>query len=68
MLVGGLMSPAGVLLMDEPTNGIDAAAKRFLIDLIRNQSDQRLFFFSTHDSELIEETGARLLRLAPTAG
>ncbi|GGB92683.1 ATP-binding cassette domain-containing protein [Pseudoduganella buxea] len=63
MLVGGLMSQSPVTLMDEPTNGIDADAKGFLIDLIRQQSARRLFLFSTHDQELIGQTGAGLLRL-----
>lgn len=63
MLVAGLMSQAPLVLLDEPTNGIDAAAKDFLIGLIRQQAARRLFVFSSHDEELIGQTGATLLRL-----
>lgn len=63
MLVAGLMGDADVVLMDEPTNGIDAAAKAWLAGLVRLQAADRLLLFSTHDNELIEATGARLLRL-----
>ena len=63
MLAGGLMSRAPVVLMDEPTNGIDADAKGFLVELVRRQGTARLFLFSTHDAELIERTGAATLRL-----
>ncbi|WUR12200.1 ABC transporter ATP-binding protein [[Empedobacter] haloabium] len=63
MLAAGLMGDAPVVLMDEPTNGIDAAAKAWLAELIRQQGASRLLLFSTHDNELIEATGARLLHL-----
>lgn len=63
MLAAGLMGDAAVVLMDEPTNGIDAAAKAWLADLIREQAASRLLLFSTHDQGLINATDARLLRL-----
>lgn len=63
MLAAGLMGDAAVVLMDEPTNGIDAAAKAWLADLIRQQAASRLLLFSTHDQALIDATDARLLRL-----
>lgn len=63
MLAAGLMGDAPVVLMDEPSNGIDADAKAWLAELIRVQSASRLLLFSTHDGELIAATGARLLRL-----
>lgn len=64
MLASGLMSQARLILMDEPTNGIDADAKQFLISLIRREAAQRLFFFATHDEELVAATGGQRLRLA----
>lgn len=63
MLVSGLMSQARLILMDEPTNGLDSDAKQFLIRLIRHEAPHRLFFFATHDSELMAGTGGQLLRL-----
>jgi ABC-2 type transport system ATP-binding protein len=65
MLVSGLMSPAPLVVLDEPTNGIDADAKRWLAAYIGAESARRLFFFSTHDGEFIEATAARRLRLGP---
>lgn len=66
MLVSALMSQARLILMDEPTNGIDADARQFLIGLIRREAAQRLFFFATHDEELVTASGAQRLRLSQT--
>ena len=63
MLLSGLMSPAPLLVLDEPTNGIDAGARDFLAAQIRDDGMQRLFFFSTHDEDFIAATGAERLRL-----
>ena len=63
MLLSGLMSPAPLVVLDEPTNGIDAEAWGFLAAHIRQEGAKRLFFFSTHDREFIDATGARRLRL-----
>jgi len=64
MLASGLASRAPVVLMDEPTNGIDAEAKSHLVETIRQDSASRLFFFSTHDQEAVARCGAQVLRLA----
>jgi len=64
MLASGLASVAPVVLMDEPTNGIDAEAKAYLVETIRQGSASRLFFFSTHDEEAVARCGAQVLRLA----
>ena len=66
MLLAGLMSPAPLVVLDEPTNGIDAEAKAFLVAHIRQEGARRLFFFSTHDGEFIDATGAHCLRLGQT--
>lgn len=63
MLAAGLMGDAQVVLMDEPTNGIDADARAFLVDQIRARVHEHLMLFSTHDRELIALTGARVLAL-----
>lgn len=64
MLVSGLASSAPVVLMDEPTNGIDAEAKAHLVETIRQGSATRLFLFSTHDEDTVARCGATVLRLA----
>lgn len=63
MLAAGVMGNAQVVLMDEPTNGIDAEARAFLIDQIGARAHEHLVLFSTHDRELIALTGARVLAL-----
>jgi ABC-2 type transport system ATP-binding protein len=67
MLASALASEAPVVLMDEPTNGIDAQAKSFLFDLFRRGRDSRLFLFSTHDQEAVVQSGAQLLELQDPA-
>jgi len=67
MLASALMGDARVVLMDEPTNGIDARARAFLIGCILIELQTRLVLFSTHDRELIVATGARLLDLSASA-
>lgn len=67
MLASGLMGGAPVLLMDEPSNGIDADAKDFLIDQVRAQQGSRLILFPSHDQALIAAVGARVLDLSAPA-
>jgi heme-transporting ATPase len=66
MLASGLMGDAPVVLMDEPTNGIDHDAKAFLIRQIQAQKHARLLLFSTHDQELIAAVQAQVLDLSAT--
>lgn len=63
MLASGLASDAAVVLMDEPTNGIDADAKACLLERMREGREARLFFFSTHDREAVAQSGARVFAL-----
>ncbi len=64
MLASGLASDAQVVLMDEPTNGIDADAKACLLQTMREGGQARLFFFSTHDREAVAQSEARVFALA----
>lgn len=59
MLASALLGSAAVILMDEPTNGIDAAAKAVLADAIRQRKHESLIFFSTHDDEFIQAADAQ---------
>jgi len=63
MLASGLASDAAVVLMDEPTNGIDADAKACLMERLREGREARLFFFSTHDQEAVAQSDARVFAL-----
>ena len=64
---GGLRisaSPA-VLLLDEPTRGLDYGAKRRLADLLRELATAgRTLVISTHDVEFVAETADRVVVLA----
>ncbi|MEW7847680.1 ATP-binding cassette domain-containing protein [Massilia aurea] len=64
MLAAGFMGDAQVVLMDEPTNGIDADARAFLVAQIGMRAREHLVLFSTHDKEVIALTGARVLDLS----
>lgn len=64
MIVAALMCKPLVLLMDEPTNGLDVNARQALADTIRAMGDTALVFFSTHDESFIEAAGARVLPLS----
>ena len=57
-----LITDPPLLILDEPTTGLDLAAARQVIDLIhRARSDGRLIILSTHIVTEIEELADRLL-------
>lgn len=59
MLSAALIGDPPVLLIDEPTNALDADSLKFLIAVVRSRSTSRLTLFTTHDREFIASTGAR---------
>jgi ABC-2 type transport system ATP-binding protein len=65
MLAGGLIGDPLVLLMDEPSNGLDFKAKALLASIIRTRGADKLVFFSSHDQSLINDCGAHVFSLAP---
>jgi energy-coupling factor transport system ATP-binding protein len=55
----------GALLLDEPTRGLDYAAKRALIDLLRGWRDEgAAILLVTHDVELAAEAADRVLLMS----
>lgn len=64
MIVAALMCKPLVLLMDEPTNGLDFKARAALADSIKGLDDAALVLFSTHDQSFIDAAGARTLSLS----
>lgn len=55
----------GVLLLDEPTRGLDYPAKRKLVQLLREWQDQRTsILLVTHDVELVAQAADRVLLLS----
>jgi energy-coupling factor transport system ATP-binding protein len=54
-----------VLLLDEPTRGLDYGAKRRLVDLLRQlQAAGHTIVLATHDVELVAEVATRVAVLA----
>ncbi len=54
-----------LLLLDEPTRGLDYAAKRRLVTLLRSLADQgHGVVLATHDVELVAEVATRVVVLA----
>jgi len=58
-------SGAGVLLLDEPTRGLDLAAKHRLVDLLRIYAEEgSAVLLATHDVELVAQAAERVIMLA----
>lgn len=54
-----------IVVLDEPTRGLDYQAKRKLIEILRSISSQeRAVVLATHDVELVAELGDRVVFLA----
>lgn len=62
-IVAGLIGNPNIVLMDEPSNGLDQRSHHLLIEYINRHKQERLFVFATHDSVLIENTSAKIRSL-----
>ncbi len=59
-----LITKPGAILLDEPTRGLDYAAKRSLIDLLKNlQSEGKAILLITHDVEFAAQIADRVIIL-----
>jgi ATPase subunit of ABC transporter with duplicated ATPase domains len=65
-LAGVLLSPANLLLLDEPSNNLDLASLRFLATWIRGSSAAVLLV--SHDRELIDGTVDAVLEIEEHTG
>lgn len=52
-----------VVVLDEPSNGLDAKAEALLIERIRAQREIGAVLVTTHDMDLAEKLGAKVVRL-----
>lgn len=60
-----LLSDPGVLLLDEPTRGLDYAAKGQLVEVLRDLAQAgTAILMATHDVELAAEVATRVVLLA----
>ena len=52
-IIGGLINPSKILILDEPTNALDSALKWEIIQLIQDYSEKKnAILIITHDKEL----------------
>ena len=64
MLALQLVKAAGILLLDEPTRGLDYAAKRSLAKQIRSlRNEGKSVLVASHDVEFVALVADRVLRL-----
>lgn len=63
LTAAALGNPA-VVLADGPSNGLDAPARAVLAEQFRLWSQDRVVLFASHDAELVEACGARILKIA----
>ena len=61
MLAAAWIGDPAVLLLDEPSNGLDADARAVLIDLLAAQRETSVVFMSTHDKAFAEAIGAAVV-------
>lgn len=52
--------PCDVLILDEPTTGLDVSAKTSLIDYIQSNDRRRIIILMTHDDEALSSAQVRL--------
>jgi heme ABC exporter ATP-binding subunit CcmA len=61
-LAQALVGAPALLVLDEPTTGLDAATSSALAELLRARAEEgALVVFSTHDDALHRATGARII-------
>lgn len=64
-LATALLGDPGVLVLDEPTNGLDPEGMRWLRDTVRAMADEgRTVFLSSHDLSEVEQIADHVLVLA----
>jgi ABC-type multidrug transport system ATPase subunit len=52
-IIGGLINPAKILILDEPTNALDSALKWEIMGLIKDYSQKKnAILIITHDKEM----------------
>jgi zinc transport system ATP-binding protein len=63
LIARALVSETEVLLMDEPTTGIDSESARQLKELIRKLNKNKTIFLVTHDAEFVKDLADRIFNL-----
>ena len=63
LLAAGWIGDPQLILLDEPSNALDAAARDALIARIREDRGRRVTLFASHDAEFVAATGATVIGL-----
>jgi energy-coupling factor transport system ATP-binding protein len=61
--VVGLIAPAGLVILDEPTAGLDAARRAALAGLVRGRAEAGPVMIASQDIRWLETVGGRQLTL-----
>jgi len=56
-----------VILMDEPSNGLDAAARAGLFDRLRVEAQSAVVLCATHDEAMVADTGSTVVTMTQIA-
>jgi len=67
LLAAAIIGAPRLLLLDEPSNGLDAAARQWLVGALQQMGRQAAVLWATHDDALIAETGAQVVTMADLA-
>lgn len=63
MIVASLLSDTDIIIMDEPTNGLDELSRNFLIDYFIKNKLKKIIIISTHDKEFVKQLDANIISL-----
>ena len=63
LLCAAWIGEARVVLMDEPSNGLDEAAREALVTELCARSADNTVLFATHDTDFVAATGASIIMI-----
>jgi ABC-2 type transport system ATP-binding protein len=66
-LVATLLGKPAVVIADEPTGGLDAAARAVLVELFKTVALDRTVFFCSHDAAFVQACNAKTVSFAELA-
>jgi len=67
MLAASSIGEPSILILDEPSNGLESATQQILLDHLIQQSVYKLIILATHDKSLLDRLPAKRLQLGHTA-